>query len=260
MKVEAARILGVARFAKTGVSLQDKLIPADEDEAYGVQTALHEWQQEQGQGRIVGYKIGCTTPTMQRIVGVPNPTFGGILDVNVSHDYGTYAFKNFQKVGIECEIAVRLSSDLPASGAPYDRPAIEAAVGSCMAAIEVVDNRYGDYLSIQAPVLIADDFFQAACVLGAEINDWRNIDLSQIEGRTYIDGRFVGCGPGSDILGHPLEAVVWIVNRMAALGRGLKAGEFILTGSLVAVQWLDHAPVEAVISIDGLGDVQASFV
>jgi 2-keto-4-pentenoate hydratase len=260
MRDETARILGKARCENTAVSIPGDLVPLDEDEAYAVQSLLHKWQETQGFGVVSGYKIGCTTTTMQEIVGVPNPTFGGILETNVSHDHATYAFKKFQKVGIECEIAVRLSADLPASEAPYDRPAVEAAIGSCMAAIEIVDNRYGDFLSTPAPVMVADDFFQAACVLGPEIKEWREIDLAKVEGRTYIDGRFAGCGPGSEVLGHPLEAVVWIANRMADLGRGLKAGEFIMTGSLVAVQWLDHAPCEAVISIDGLGDVQASFI
>jgi len=257
---EAARNLGQARRDNSGVRLADELIPAGEDEAYAVQAALHQWQQAEGHGTVGGYKIGCTTAVMQEIVGVPNPCFGGVLESNVHQGNATFSFKDFQRVGIECEIAVRLCSDLPASGAPYDMANIEAAIGACMVAIEVADNRYGDFLSIPPSVLIADDFFQSACVLGAEVTDWRSLDLAQTEGRTFIDGRFVGSGLGSEVLGHPLQAVLWIANRMAGLGRGLPAGAFILTGSLTPVQWLERAPAEAVVSIDGLGDVSASFI
>lgn len=256
---EAARILGQARLAHTAVSLPAELIPANEDQAYAVQANLHDWQAAEGQGRVGGYKIGCTTAVMQEIVGVPDPVFGGVLDSNVHHDCATFAFKDFQHVGIECEVAVRLCADLPASGGPYGREQVEAAIGACMAAIEVVDNRYGDFLEIPSPVLIADDFFQSACVLGAEVTDWRGLDLAASEGRVYINGSQQGSGLGAEVLGHPLQAVLWIANRMAALGRGLKAGEFILTGSLTPVQWLQSAPAEAVISIDGLGDVRAVF-
>ena len=174
----AAEMLGLARRNKVGVALPGTLIPENEDDAYGVLNALHQWQDMQGEGNVVGYKIGCTTPTMQEIVGVPSPVFGGVLDVNVHHENRAFAFDDFQQVGIECEIAVRLSADLPASGAPYDRADVEAAIGACMAAIEVVDNRYGDFLSLPPQVLIADDFFQSACVLGPEVQDWRALDLA----------------------------------------------------------------------------------
>ncbi|MBC8269142.1 MAG: fumarylacetoacetate hydrolase family protein [Rhodospirillaceae bacterium] len=256
---EAADILGRARLGNTNVSLPAGLVPANEDDAYKVQAALHDWQRSQGQGPVHGYKIGCTTAVMQEIVGVPNPCFGGVLKSRVHHGSADFSFKDFQRVGIECEIAVRLSSDLPASDTPYDLARIEAAIGSCMAAIEVVDNRYGDFLSLPATVLIADDFFQSACVLGAEVTDWHGLDLADTEGRVYIDGSQQGSGLGVEVLGHPLQAVLWLANRLSSLGRGLKAGEFILTGSLTPVQWLDTGPARAVISIDGLGDVQALF-
>jgi len=256
---EAANILGRARLGNTGVSLAANLVPVNEDDAYRVQAALHEWQNAQGQGPVRGYKIGCTTAVMQEIVGVPNPCFGGVVESTVHQGSGNFNAKDFQRVGIECEVAVRLSSDLPASETLYDMSQIEAAIGACMAAIEVVDNRYGDFLSLPATVLIADDFFQSACVLGAEVTDWRGLDLAAVEGRVYIDGSQQGSGLGAEVLGHPLQAVLWLANRMSALGRGLKAGEFILTGSLTPVQLLDTAPARAVISIDGLGDVQALF-
>lgn len=257
---EAAVMLGQARLANRPVSLPGDLAPADEDQAYAVQKAMHVWFDDYGNGPLSGYKIGCTTKTMQDIVGVPSPTFGGVMAPRVHHNEATFNLSDFQQVGIECEVAVRLSSDLPASGAPYDRASVSSAIGACMAAIELVDNRYGDFLSVPAPVLIADDFFQSACVLGAEVKDWQGLDLAAAEGRTFVNGKLVGSGLGSDVLGHPLEAVVWIANRMASLGRGLKAGELILTGSLVAVQWPEQAPFEAAISIGGLGDVGVKFI
>lgn len=256
---DAARLLGEARRDNTGIYLPGELVPENEDRAYSVQADLHAWQERQGQGRVAGYKIGCTTPLMQEIVGVPNPTFGGVLENRVFQGEATFPFSDFQKPGIECEIAVRLCADLPASGAPYGRARVENAIGACMAAIEVVDNRYGDFLSVPAPVLIADDFFQSACILGTEVKDWRGLNLAETEGRTYINGRFAGSGPGSEVLGHPLEAVAWLANRLAGLGRELKEGDFILTGSLVAVQWLEGVPAEATISLDGLGDVRVMF-
>ena len=82
------------------------------------------------------------------------------------HGHGRLRRADFLHVGVECEIAVRLARDLPAAEAPYDQTSVAGALGACMAAIEVVDDRYQDYKSLDAPTLIADDFFNAACVLG----------------------------------------------------------------------------------------------
>ena len=49
------------------------------------------------------------------------------------------------------------------------------AVASCMAGMEIVDDRYVDYKSLDTPTLIADDFFDAGCVLGSAVSDWRGV-------------------------------------------------------------------------------------
>ncbi len=68
--------------------------------------------------------------------------------------------------------------DLTPAQAPFDREAVAAAVAACMAGMEIVDDRYVDYKSLDTPTLIADDFFDAGCVLGAPVADWRALDLS----------------------------------------------------------------------------------
>jgi len=251
----AASWIAAARRDKALVLPPDALRPADEDAAYAVQAALHAVEQAGGKGARIGYKIGCTTPIMQRAVGIDSPAYGGVLARNVFRGRGDFSFGDFHMPGIECEIAVRLERDLPTARAPFTRADIDNAVGACMAAIELVDNRYGDFKVCPAPVLIADDFFQVACVLGAEVSDWRTLDLAAAEGRTFVDGRLCGTGLGADVLGHPFAAVVWLANRLADRGESLKAGEFVLTGSLVSVQWIDKAPCNVAISIDGLGEV-----
>ena len=98
------------------------------------------------------------------------------------------------------------------------------AVAGAMAAIEIVEDRYRDYAALAAPTLVADDFFGAGCVLGEERSDGRALDLSQVSARMLIDGREVGRGRGSDILGDPLSALLWLANDGARRGRALAAG------------------------------------
>ena len=127
-----------------------------------------------------------------------------------------------------------------------------------MAAIEIVNNRYQGGPAIGVPTLIADDFFGAGAVLGHQTHDWKNIDLAALTGRIYIDGVEMDSGNGAAVMGNPLEALVWFANMKAARGEILKGGEFILTGSLTVVQWID-SPCKVTAEIDTLGTVSATF-
>ena len=159
---------------------------------------------------------------------------------------------------IELNVPERLGADLPPGGAPYDRDSAAPAVGAVMAAIELVDDRWHDYKAVDTPTLIADDFFGAGCVLGPPVHDWPGIDLPAVEGSMYINGTHVGSGTGADIMGHPFEALAWLANSMAGRGRGLRAGEFVLLGSLVETKWVERGDL-VTIEQPGLGTASARF-
>jgi 2-oxo-3-hexenedioate decarboxylase/2-keto-4-pentenoate hydratase len=255
----AARLLAEARLARRRFAgLPEDCRPPDEAAAYRVQDALHARLAAAGHGALAGHKIGCTTAVMQQFLGIANPCAGGIFAPPVQQVAARFAHADFLHVGVECEIAVRLARPLPAAGAPYDRAGAAAAVGACMAAIEVVDDRYDDYRTLDTPTLIADDFFNAACVLGEPVEDWQQLDLANVEGRMTIDGSEVGRGRGGDILGHPLEALAWLANGLAGRGRSLQAGDFVLLGSVVQTRWVEAGALVE-IEIAGLGRASCAF-
>jgi 2-keto-4-pentenoate hydratase len=256
---EAARLLANARLGRVRFAgLPDGRRPEDEAEAYAIQDALHARLAAAGRGPLVGYKIGCTTAVMQRFLGIDNPCAGGVLQQGMQRREGSFRHADFLRVGVECEIAVALARDLPASAAPYDRHQVAAAVGACMAAIEIVDDRYENYQALDPLILVADDFFHAGCVLGEPVERWRELDLPAVRGHMTINGVEVGSGQGRDVLGHPLAALAWLANLRAAHGKPLRAGTFVLLGSVVETRWL--APGDLVeIAIEGLGTASTSF-
>ena len=69
----------------------------------------------------------------------------------------------------------------------------------------------------------------------------------------------VGSGVGTDILGHPLDALVWLANHATGRGSTLHAGEFVLLGSLVQTHWVEKGD-EVVIVNEPLGEVRATFI
>ena len=255
----AAAMIARARAALTPLgALPPELQPEDEAAGYAVQRALHE-QVAVRQGARVGYKIGCTSKVMQDYLQIPHPCAGGEFATGVHGSGVSLPTTGYVRVGVECEIATRLARDLPPEAAPFTAERVAAAVGACHPAIEVVDDRYVRWETLGAPTLIADDFFAAGCVLGAAVAHSALPDLLTVRGRAMINDEVAGEGTGADVLGHPFHALAWLANHLAATGQGLKAGELVLTGSLVKTVWLkagDWVRME----LDGLGVVEAAFV
>jgi 2-keto-4-pentenoate hydratase len=109
-----------------------------------------------------------------------------------------------------------------------------------------------------APTLVADDFFAAGCVLGKAVARTKAPDLLTVGGRAIVNGEQAGRGTGADVLGHPHNALAWLANHLADEGKGLHAGQIVLTGSLVKTVWL-NAGDSVKMELDGLGTVEATF-
>ena len=71
---------------------------------------------------------------------------------------------------------------------------------------------------------------QRAWVKGSLLTDWRGIDLAQQAVSVTVNGKVLREGSGGNVLGHPLNALEWLVNNLNARGLGLKAGQYITTG------------------------------
>lgn len=232
--------------------------PSSLEEAYDVQSALRHRLEGSYWGAFVGYKIGCTTPVMQDYLKIDHPCAGSIFAGRLWRRRGRISRAALVKPGVECEIALRLKSDLgqdrDAGRKPFDRESVAPFVESLMAAIELVDDRYLHWRSLDAPTLVADDFFAAGAVIGDELADWQGLDLAALQGEMRIGGKVCGSGHGRDILGHPLEALAWLANLLVGQGSYLPAGTIVVLGSLIKTHWVDRG-MTIEVTIEGLGEV-----
>ena len=101
---------------------------------------------------------------MQEFLSIEHPFSGEFFQSTVFDEKAELNLSDFHRIGVECEIAARLSRDLSETGTPYDRGNVADAVGSLMAGIELVDDRYDDYTAFPTPILVTDDFFNSAFV------------------------------------------------------------------------------------------------
>jgi 2-keto-4-pentenoate hydratase len=254
----AAKAIAAARRNRAPLkSLGPEIAPRDEAEGYRIQRAVHDLLLPYV-GAMVGYKIGCTSAVMQQYLDIPHPCVGGVFAKGVHDSGAALRAGDFVRVGVECEIAVKLARDLPASEAPFTAEWVAEAIEAYYPAIEIVDDRYVQWETMGAPTLVADDFFAAGCVLGSPVARTAAPDLLEVIGRAVINGAEVSRGTGADVLGHPHNALAWLANHLADENKGLHPGQIVLTGSLVKTLWLD-AGDEVTMELSGLGTVQVTF-
>ena len=230
--------------------------PADEAEATAVWEAILAREDRP----IVGWKIGATAAGAQKAMGLSGPFVGHICGGMV--DEGTeipYRFSEMLGPIYESEYAFRLGADLPARGTPYTRAEVEAAIGSLIAGIEVPERRLADDHGLGALASVADHGGVGRYIIGREFADWRGIDCVNQEVVLTFNGEEAGRGTGAAMMGHPVEAVRWLANHLAAKGIGMRAGQFVSTGSCTGVVPVPGAGTRAVSDFGPLGRITVDF-
>jgi 2-keto-4-pentenoate hydratase len=182
-------------------------------------------------GDDVGYKVGLTSATMQAFCGIDHPIAGVVLARRVHRSGATVRRSDFGRLGLEFEIAVRIKSDVPVTSMPYTAEMIAPHIDGVCAAIEIVDDRSANYTNLQVLSLVADNSWNGGIVLSEFATKWP--DLESVLGRATKDDAAIGEGHGRDILGHPFNSVAWLATQLASRGVGLKAGQVVMTGSVM---------------------------
>jgi 2-keto-4-pentenoate hydratase len=247
--VPAARLLRQIRQDRVPLGrLPAGIAPATEAEGAAVQVALAHLV---GAMPPAGFKIGATGRRMQVYLGVDAPIAGFMRAADVYQHEATLRFDDFIKPGVECEVAVRLKQDLPPR--PCSLAQALAAVGDFFAAIEIVENRYGDLAELGTPTLRADQMYHCAAVIGDRHDaDWRGLQIEALRGQICLDDGTADEGMTSDLLGHPLNGLAWLAGsaEAAAFG-GLQAGQVVMLGSVTPPVWL-RGPATATVAFPPL--------
>ena len=224
---EAGRVLAEARRERRPIEGLPGGLPVDEATAYGIQaTAVRAL----GQKRI-GYKIGATSPEIQAFLGTDHPCSGPLFEPDYYPSGATIAKPSHGLLGLEPEFALRLGADLPPRDRAYGVDDVRGAIASVHPSFEIVGLRLPNELSRNILASIADFAANIGLVAGDGVHAWEGHDLSAIRVSTAVDGKEVASGYGTAAMGHPVNVLVWLLNRLSAEGEGLKADDWICTGT-----------------------------
>ncbi|NIB42237.1 2-oxopent-4-enoate hydratase [Pseudomaricurvus alkylphenolicus] len=205
---------------------------------------------------IVGKKIGVTSKAVQNMLGVHQPDFGYLTDKMVFADGDEMPIsEQLIQPRAEGEIAFVLKKDLMGPG--VTNADVLAATEFVLPCFEIVDSRIQDW-KIKIQDTVADNASCGLLVLGGQAIDPRKVDLAVAGMVVEKNGEIISTGAGAAALGSPVNCVTWLANTLGQFGIPLKAGELILSGSLVPLEPVvagDYMRVD----IGGIGSASVRF-
>lgn len=227
-------------------AFDDTIAPVDITGGYAIQAHLETLAAEP----VVGWKIAGTAEAGRKHINVDTPLAGRLFRSRVYADGDSVSFDGNHMAVAEAEIVLVLAKSLPAVEQGWSRAQIADAVGEIRLGLELPDSRFRDFTVIGAAGLIADNACARDFVLGPVI-DQPGLDANgcaQLATRVLVDQQLCTEGLGSDALGGPLDALVWLVNTLNAMGLGIEQGQFVttgVTGKPVPIAAGNHVRVEA---------------
>ncbi len=215
--LQAVQLLLDARRTRNPIDdLPEALKPTSTDEVVWIQDHVLE-----AYGPVGGWKVGA--PSLEATpMAAPMPA---------AWIAASGALVASRLRGVEAEIAFLLQSDLPARTSAYTREEVYAAVGSCHPVIEVIDSAFTG-LGVASPTSESADLqVHGGLIYGAAIPDWQTIDFHTETATLIIDGIVRVERTGSNTSGDLLRLLPWLASEAASRTGGLRAGQWITTGS-----------------------------
>jgi 2-keto-4-pentenoate hydratase len=222
-------------------------------QAYGLQAEIARLREQRGE-RVIGYKVGCTSPAVQQQLGIGEPIFARVFDTGRFPSGHSLSFSGFANLAVEGELAVRLGRDVSASSVGGDD--CRAAIASAFPVIEL------HHYVLRSPrpslsELVASGGMHAGLVLAEHE---AVVGLRELESLSvWIDDERVGQVSGADVTESAVRSLSWLADRLAEEGLTLARGQVVLTGSLLPLYTLRPGS-RVVVALPPLGRSSAVIV
>ena len=181
-----------------------------------------------------GRKIGLTSKALQQTFKAAEPTHAPLMDDMFFSDGAELPTHRFISPRIESELAFVLHK--PIIGPDITLFDALDAIAYVTPAIEIIDSRMEliDPLTKGTRSAIDQAADLAGCagiVIGGRPMRPDAFDISRVGAIVYRNASIEDTGVSAAVMNHPVNAVVWLANKLAESGEHLQAGELILAGA-----------------------------
>jgi 2-keto-4-pentenoate hydratase len=202
----------------------------------------------------IGWKVGFGAPAAMEKLKLTAPLVGFLLDSAILPDGANITLRGWQKPVAEAEIAAYIGHDIPGNA---DRETVRSAIAALGPAIELADI---DVAMDDVQAVLAGDIFQRHVILGPRDASRAQARLDGLSARITRSGKDV---PAPVDLETNIGEIVGIVRHVAdvaaALGDGVRAGQFIICGALTGPMFLEPGETGLTYALEPVGSVSTRF-
>ncbi|SHF01742.1 4-oxalocrotonate decarboxylase [Lampropedia hyalina DSM 16112] len=224
-------------------------------DGYAVQDELRRRWQVRGE-RVTGFKAGLTSRAKMEQMGVHVPGFGILTNAMARPENSAIDTRELIHPRVEAEIAFVLREELRGPGHSIED--VLAATDFVIPALEVIDSRFEKF-KFDLESVIADNSSSSRYASGGRPRNPRDLDLRTVGVVIEKNGEIQASGAGAAVLNHPANAIVLLLEHLAARGEYLPAGSFILTGAITEA--IAVSPGDSIVArFQNMGSVSLHFV
>ena len=224
----------------------------DAGQGYELQVAVAQLRCDRGE-RIIGYKVGCTSPIIRTQLGIDHCVTGRLFDSEQHPSGGILSRKGFANLAIEGELAVELSRE------PNEQDFSGVEVPACVARVFPVIELHNHVMRGEQPSageLIANNAIHAGFVAGSGVSHkdaCRDPSLA-----IFADDRLLDKCEGTALIQTIHSSLQWLTEIVRDRGDRLGAGQIILTGSIPSLIPVDKS-CRVRVDAPPFGSVEAEF-
>jgi 2-keto-4-pentenoate hydratase len=185
---------------------------------------------------------------------IKGPLVGFMMEKSIVANAATVSLAGWTKPVAEPEVAVHMGRDLPAGA---DRAAAIAAITGIGPAIELADlNPPPD----DVEVALAGNIFHRHVILGASDTSRAGAKLDGVSGHVFRRGALAAKQDNVEqLIGEMIGIVTHVAGTLAAYGEKLRAGDVIITGSIVPPPFIEPDETEFAYSLEPVGGLSVRF-
>ncbi|MEO2034744.1 MAG: fumarylacetoacetate hydrolase family protein [Planctomycetaceae bacterium] len=198
---------------------------------YELQSAVAQLRCERGE-RIIGYKVGCTSPRIRAQLGIDHCVIGRLYDSEQHPSDAVLSREGFANLAIEGELAVELARE------PNEKDFSQDEIPACVARVFPVIELHNHVMRGVPPSageLIANNAIHAGFVAGGGVSPRDVCSDGSLETSSlsiFADGRLLDECAGTDLIQTIHTSLKWLATALRDRGDRLNAGQVVLTGSI----------------------------
>jgi 2-keto-4-pentenoate hydratase len=186
--------------------------------------------------KSIGWKVGFGAPASLQSLGLEMPLVGFLTDAVLQRSDSTISVVGWTKPAAEPEVAVYLKKDLPAL---VDRETAQKSISALGPAIELADVHFPPQ-DIEA--ILAGNIYNRHVILGKSDMSRAGCNMNGLVGKVYRNEQETAVVTELQAMtGNFVDIVQYVANLLLSVGEMLRAGEVIITGSIVPPLWIESA-------------------